>query len=100
MQAASRAHKAMLKPVAAESAAPPRLSRAEKEFADARQDYLEALPIAAFVACLDEQGRSFVDIANDRFREVAGWNERADGKWIEAIAFLEASGIGPIVTAF
>jgi diguanylate cyclase (GGDEF)-like protein len=78
----------------------PRMSRAEKEFADARQDYLDALPIPAFLVCLDAADRAYIDLANDRFRELAGWNERSDGRWLESVAFLEASAIGSAVIAF
>src|SRR5688572_16798378 len=99
--AASRARKSLLEAVAAPAPVPvPRLNRAEKEFADARQDYLDALPIAAFLVCLDEEGRAYIDIANDRFRALAGWSERTDGKWVDAIPFLDASAIGTTVAAF
>ena len=77
-----------------------RLTRAEKEFADARQDYLDALPIAAFLACLDDEDRPYVGLANGLFREAAGWNERRDGKWIDRIDFLSDIGVGPTVAAF
>jgi diguanylate cyclase (GGDEF)-like protein len=100
MQAASRAHKAMLKPVVARPAAPRHLTRAEKEFAEARRDYLEALPIAAFIACLDETGRAFVDVANERFREIAGRAGRTEAQWVDGIDLLEASGIGPAIITF
>jgi len=76
------------------------MTPAEKEFADARQDYLDALPIPAFVVCLDPPGRPYIDLANDKFRALADWNEQAQGKWIEALPFLDASTIGPAVTAF
>jgi diguanylate cyclase (GGDEF)-like protein len=98
--AASRARKTRLEPVAAAPVAAQRLTPAEQEFADARQDYLEALPIPAFIVCLDEDDRLYVDLANCAFRELAGWSERRNGKWIEDIAFLATTGIGPAVAAF
>src|SRR5687767_15751563 len=76
------------------------MSEAEQQFADARQDYLEALPIPAFLACLDGQDQAFVGLANDKFREVAGWDESKEGNRVEAVAFLQASGIGAAVAAF
>jgi diguanylate cyclase (GGDEF)-like protein len=85
---------------AARAARAPRLSRVEREFAAARQDYLDALPIPAFVACLDEAGRPFVDMANDKFRELAGWTQAAGHAWADEIPFLAASGIGPAAAAF
>ncbi len=101
MQAsASRARKPRLEPVQAPPGAPQRLTRAEKEFADARQDYLDALPIAAFLACLDEDDRPYVGLANSLFRETAGWSERRHGKWIDEIDFLSETGVGPAIAAF
>ena len=75
-----------------------RMSAAEREFAEARQDYLEALPIPAFLACLDEQEEAFVGLANDKFSEVAGWDEsrRARGS---RRCLPQASGIGAAVAA-
>jgi diguanylate cyclase (GGDEF)-like protein len=98
--AASRARKSVLEAVAAAAVPAQRMNRADKEFGDARQDYLDALPIPAFLVCLDAEDRAFVDLANDRFRELAGWSERSDGKWVDSIPFLEASGIGATVAAF
>jgi diguanylate cyclase (GGDEF)-like protein len=75
---------------------PPR----EAEFARARQDYLEALPIAAFVAAEGEDGGPFIDVANDRFRDLVAPDEPALGVPIVSIAFLEESRIGPAIAAF
>ena len=71
----------------------------EEEFARARQDYLDALPIAAFVAAEAMEGGLVVELANERFRELAAWSDDARTP-IEAIAFLEESGIGPAAAAF
>lgn len=75
------------------------LSPAEEEFARARQDYLDALPIAAFVAA-EAPGSVVIELANDRFRELAAGDPVAPGAPLESIAFLEESGIGPAVAAF
>ena len=98
--AASRVPKLGLEPVAAPARAAPRLTRAEKEFADARQDYLDALPIAAFLACLDEEDRACVSIANSQFRAAAAWNERKHGNWVDDIAFLADTGVAQAITGF
>src|SRR5687768_3281341 len=84
--------------VAAAPAACP-LSPAEQEFAHAPQAYREARRIPAFLACAEPDG-VVVGLANDKFREVAGWDESKEGRSVEAIAFLRASGIGAAVAAF
>jgi diguanylate cyclase (GGDEF)-like protein len=76
------------------------LSPAEEEFARARQDCLDALPIAAFVAAEAPDGSLVVELSNDRFRDLAGWEESAPRTPIEAIPFLAQSGVGPAVAAF
>ena len=73
---------------------------AEEEFARARQDYLDALPIAAFVAAEAPEGHLVVELANDRFRQLAGRADIAVRTPVEAIDFLEESGIGPAAAAF
>jgi diguanylate cyclase (GGDEF)-like protein len=78
----------------------PRLSPSEQEFAAARQDYLDALPIPAFVVCLDGEDRPLIDMANDKFRHLADWSEAAGGIRADEIPFLAASGIGPAATVF
>jgi diguanylate cyclase (GGDEF)-like protein len=77
-----------------------RLTAAEREFAAARQDYLDALPIPAFVASLDAGLQPWIELANDKFRFLAAWEDAADGRAVDAIPFLEASGIAPAVAAF
>ena len=76
------------------------LAPREAEFARARQDYLEALPIAAFVAAEGEDGGPFIDVANDRFRDLVAPDEPALGAPIVSIPFLEESRIGPAIAAF
>jgi diguanylate cyclase (GGDEF)-like protein len=74
------------------------LTPEESEFARARRDYLEALPIAAFVVAEGEEIGPFVDVANDRFRGLAG--EFAPGAAISSIPFLTKSALGPAIAAF
>jgi diguanylate cyclase (GGDEF)-like protein len=59
----------------------------------ARQDYLDALPIAAAVLQLDAQGPAWIDLANDPFRTTADWNEAAHPRRVDEIEFLQASGL-------
>ena len=66
----------------------------------ARQDYLEALPIAAAVLCSTSGGDSYVEAANDHFRNLAGWRESWRGNRTEQSAFLSASTISAKLTAF
>jgi len=84
---------------AASSAAPRSLTAAEHEFAEARQDYLDALPIPAFVAAEAADGRLVVELANDRFQALAG-DETSTGATLESVPFLTESRIGPAVAAF
>ncbi|MEA3063795.1 MAG: hypothetical protein QOJ27_223 [Sphingomonadales bacterium] len=99
--AASRAPK---RPSGGRRAAPGRaraaLSDAEREFAEARQDYLDALPIPAFVVAEAEDRRPVIDLANDRFRALLGGEDAASGIALDALAFLNESRIGPAVAAF
>ncbi|MEA3004293.1 MAG: hypothetical protein QOH81_3081 [Sphingomonadales bacterium] len=76
------------------------LTPAEREFARARQDFLDALPVAASVVSLGEDGEPFVDLANERFRELAGPHGIADRGHGEKIPFLAASGIVPRIRSF
>jgi diguanylate cyclase (GGDEF)-like protein len=99
--AASRAPK---RPSRGRRAAPARTSRAltaaEREFAEARQDYLDALPIPAFVVAEAEDARLVIELANDRFRELTASDEAAVGTPIDTVPFLKESRIGPAVAAF
>ena len=72
----------------------------EGEFAAARKDYLEALPIPAFLACLDEDERPFIALANVKFAETAGWHPTGRKTYADSIPFLEASGIAAAVAGF
>ncbi|HEY0413711.1 MAG TPA: bifunctional diguanylate cyclase/phosphodiesterase [Allosphingosinicella sp.] len=78
----------------AQGAAAPRarLTAPETEFARARQDFLDALPVAAAVAALDSEGCPCVQLANAKYRRLAA----AD----EGPSFIEASRIGARIAAF
>src|SRR4051794_1863018 len=67
----------------------------EREVARARQDFVDALPVAAAIICLDAGDEAFVDLSNERFRALAG----PDGLGGEG-SFIAASGIGPKILAF
>jgi diguanylate cyclase (GGDEF)-like protein len=66
----------------------------------ARQDYLEALPIAAAVLCVGATGEAFVDAANAHFRGLAGWGEDWRGNRTEQSTFLTTSSINSKLSAF
>jgi diguanylate cyclase (GGDEF)-like protein len=76
------------------------LSPAEREFAEARQDYLDALPIPAFVVADAGDHRAVIDLANDRFRALVGGEDVAAGTPLDALTFLKESRIGPAVAGF
>ena len=48
------------------------LSKPAATAGTARQDYLDALPIAAAVVCVSSYGATYVDAANDHFRRIGG----------------------------
>jgi len=76
------------------------LTSQEEEFARARQDYLEALPIAALVVAEGEDAGPVIDLANDRFRELIAPDEAPPGAPAGAVLFLSESGIGPAIATF
>jgi diguanylate cyclase (GGDEF)-like protein len=86
-------------PARAAGRAPP-LTPAEREFDRARQDFLDALPVAAAVVCLGEDGAAHVDLANQKFRELAGPNGLDVGPGSDETCFLAASRIGDRIGAF
>jgi diguanylate cyclase (GGDEF)-like protein len=61
---------------------------------DLRQDYLDALPVAAAVCRLDVGGRVMVDVANQAFQALAGCEGPAAGRWLAQIPFLRENGSG------
>ncbi|HEX5181780.1 MAG TPA: bifunctional diguanylate cyclase/phosphodiesterase [Allosphingosinicella sp.] len=71
------------------------LTPQEREFNRARQDFLDALPVAAAVIRLGEDGEPLVDLTNESFRALGG-----PGTFDAEKGFLAASGIVPRVRAF
>jgi diguanylate cyclase (GGDEF)-like protein len=70
-----------------------------RELPDAvRQDYLDALPIAAAVFRLEPGGTSRLDLANDNFRALSGWS--GDPARPEDNAFLAESGLARTIAEF
>jgi hypothetical protein len=82
-----------------EATAEPRLTVADEVIERARQDYLDALPIAAAVICVSVGGDAYIDMANDNFRQLTDWNGH-EGKWVGQIPFLESGSIGKALSAF
>lgn len=66
----------------------------------ARQDYIDALPIAAAILCQDVCGRSYVDLANGLFLNTVAWDPETDGCWTEEIEFFAATMIGEAMRDF
>ena len=66
----------------------------------ARQDYLDALPIAAAVLCMSRDGDAFVEAANDHFCVLAGWGDDWRGNRTEQSEFLAANTISEKLSTF
>jgi diguanylate cyclase (GGDEF)-like protein len=59
-----------------------------------RQDYLDALPIAAAIISAPQSGAASVDAANAHFRRIGGSDEEICGARIDRVPFLAAGPIG------
>lgn len=68
------------------------LTPRESEFARARQDFLDALPVAAAVFCLRPDGGTDVQLANAQYERLSGAGEGA--------SFIESCAILPRIAAF
>ncbi|HEY0626621.1 MAG TPA: EAL domain-containing protein [Allosphingosinicella sp.] len=66
----------------------------------ARKDYIDALPVAAAILCQDENGRSYVDLANSVFEDTAGWKAASDKPWVDSIGFFSETGISRALEDF
>lgn len=75
------------------------LPAAARDMDAARRDYLEALPIAAAMLCVDEAGRLYIDLTNESFRTTAGWDE-SQGNSVAEIAFFQQTGIAAALEDF
>jgi diguanylate cyclase (GGDEF)-like protein len=71
----------------------------ERAIALARQDYLDALPIAAAILREGANGLE-MECANDLFRHVAEHDERLGERAIARVAMLGASPIGAVLAKF
>jgi len=71
---------------------------AEQSIDNARQDYLDALPIAAAVLCVTEAGDAYVDMANDPFQQITDWSGH-EGKWISQMPMFQ-DAIGERLVSF
>lgn len=87
-------------PLTAVSPLPRTLSAADEIIENARQEYLDALPIAAAVLCVTDQGGgAYIDLANNLFRQLTNWSGH-EGKWVAQIPFLHKSTIGQAIGDF
>lgn len=98
MQAAStrRRKKPPLAAVAPTGASPasPCAPALEDIIDNVRQDYLDALPIAAAIIAAPESGAAFVHAANPHFRRIGGLAGGTCGTPIDRVPFLKAGPIG------
>lgn len=69
-------------------------SVAEGPLDKARQDYIDALPIAAAVLCQDCNGRNYVDVANELFHNMIAVDRTASSKWVDEIPFFVSARVG------
>jgi diguanylate cyclase (GGDEF)-like protein len=86
-------------PAGSAGAGAPRLPMAEEIIERARQDYLDALPIAAAVICTSAAGDPYIDMANEPFRQITDWGGH-QGKWVSQVPFLAAGAIGEALAEF
>ncbi|HEX8527233.1 putative bifunctional diguanylate cyclase/phosphodiesterase, partial [Allosphingosinicella sp.] len=75
-------------------------SELERLVATARQDYLDALPIAAAIIALGTGDEASIDCANEHFRHCAEWDERVGDRAIGHIGLLSRGTIGTRVHDF
>lgn len=75
-------------------------SDSDRLIAAARQDYLDALPIAGAIVAVAGGGRAEVECANELFRQLAEWDERIGDRHIARVAFLREGPIGKRLSAF
>lgn len=91
-------------PIADDVAEPAAHGRHEAELerivTAARQDYLDALPIAAATLAVGPDGGAYVDCANEHFRNLAEWDERVGDRSIGRIKLLSGGTIGTRVADF
>jgi diguanylate cyclase (GGDEF)-like protein len=76
------------------------LSDLDRMIVAARQDYLDALPIATAMIAVGRKGGAFVDCANEHFRHVAEWDERVGDRGVAQIRLLSTGTIGRRLAEF
>ena len=64
-----------------------------------RQTYLDALPIAAAIVTVDGE-QSYIECANDHFRQIAQWDERLGDRQLHQVPMLKAGPIAIRLAAF
>lgn len=74
-------------------------SEADRLIASARQDYLDALPIAAAIVAVADEGPQ-LECANELFRQLAEWDERLGDRRIARVSFLRSGPVGDKLAAF
>lgn len=82
------------------AAAARRLTLHERVVEALRQDYLDALPIAAAVLAVGAAGDVRIDSANDHFRKLARWDDRRHGNCPDQVEFLTTSAINEKLASF
>ncbi len=66
----------------------------------ARQEYIDALPIAAAVLIVGTTGSVRIEIANDHFRDAARWDDRLNGAAVDDADLIAGVGIGDALRQF
>jgi diguanylate cyclase (GGDEF)-like protein len=72
----------------------------DKALGKARQDYLDALPIAAAIVAAPESGPAYLDAANERFRRIGGTDEDVFGTSVDRVSILKSGPIGRALRDF
>ena len=73
---------------------------AELDLDAARQDYIEALPVAAAILCRDATGVVHVDLVNEPFLKATGWGGGEGRNRIGEIEFFTATSIAQTLEDF
>src|SRR5688572_9663103 len=82
------------------AAAARRLSLHERVVEALRQDYLDALPIAAAVIGVSASDEIYIDSANDHFSKLTRWDKRRHGSRSDQVEFLTTSTINDKISSF
>jgi diguanylate cyclase (GGDEF)-like protein len=66
----------------------------------ARQEYLDALPIAAAIVRLDDEGQLWIDVANGPFLDLSGWPAVAESRPAVEAEIVVGTGLNDSVVQF